>query len=212
MRPAMASEGTTRLVLVRHGEVEERYQRVFGGRIDMDLSAHGEEQARQTARFLERIPVDGLYVSPMRRAQQTVQPIAAVLNRQPLTLPELREVDFGIWTGLSWEEVGSRHGVSAYDWLSELQRGGIPEAESMTAYRARIAQALDTMLAGHPGKVIGAVCHGGVIRALLSHLLDLPLPKTAHFEINYASVTVIDQKPHRSEIQLLNYTPWRLLP
>jgi alpha-ribazole phosphatase/probable phosphoglycerate mutase len=47
---------------------------------------------------------------------------------------------------------------------------------------------------------------------LLSLLLELPLPKLAHFDIEYASVTVVEQRPHRSEVSLLNFTPWRDLP
>jgi broad specificity phosphatase PhoE len=43
----------------------------------------------------------------------------------------------------------------------------------------------------------------------LAHLLELPLPKLVHFEIDYASVTVVDHRPQRAEVQLLNYTPWR---
>jgi hypothetical protein len=47
---------------------------------------------------------------------------------------------------------------------------------------------------------------------LLALLLELPLPKTAGFEIDYASLTVVDCRPRGAEIQLLNFTPWRSLP
>jgi len=200
---------TTRLILLRHGEVEMRYQRVFGGRIDMGLSPHGQDQVRALAAHLKALPIEGLYVSPMKRAQQSVAPLAAANRRTPIILPELQEVDFGAWTGLRWEQVRERFGVTAFDWLRELDRGGIPEAESMTDFRRRVEAALGRVCAAHAGGTVAVMCHGGVIRMMLASLLDLPLPKMAAFEIDYASMTVVDHHPRKTEVQLLNYTPWR---
>lgn len=208
----MEANDSTRLILVRHGEVEARYQRVFGGRIDMDLSPLGLDQARQTAEFLRPARADALYVSPMRRAQQTVAPIAAALGREPVTIHNLREVDFGAWTGHTWEEVRTRFGASAFDWLHELERGTVPEGEPLAGYLGRVQAALDGILERHAGQSVCLVCHGGVIRAVLALLLEIPVSKAAHFEIDYASVTVIHQRPHRPEIELLNFTPWRRVP
>jgi broad specificity phosphatase PhoE len=61
----------------------------------------------------------------------------------------------------------------------------------------------------HPGQNVAIVCHGGVIRMLLALLLDLPLPKTAAFKIEYASLTEVAITHHQTELQLLNFTPWR---
>jgi len=92
-----------RLVLMRHGEVEARYQRIFGGRIDMELSPRGHEQARQLADHLRPTHFDAAYISPLRRARQTMAALVATHGDQPVVLEDLREVDFGAWTGLSWE-------------------------------------------------------------------------------------------------------------
>ena len=64
----------TRLFLLRHAEVEEKYHRIFGGRIDMNLSALGHEQAGKLAGYLAGTTFDAMYVSPMKRAQQTLAP------------------------------------------------------------------------------------------------------------------------------------------
>src|SRR5262245_15602060 len=63
------------LWLIRHAEVEQKYQRVFGGRIDMELSPRGQLQAAQLAEFLKVHSFDAVYASPMKRVQQTLQPI-----------------------------------------------------------------------------------------------------------------------------------------
>ena len=67
----------TQLVLIRHGEVEAAYQRVFGGRIDMNLSPNGHEQAAALAKWLARQPLHAVYASPMKRVQQTLAPFAS---------------------------------------------------------------------------------------------------------------------------------------
>ena len=65
----------TRLLLTRHAEVEARYQAVFGGRIDMDLSPRGHEQAATLARYLQSKSLTAIYASPMKRVQQTLAPL-----------------------------------------------------------------------------------------------------------------------------------------
>lgn len=208
----MTSPTPTRLFLLRHGEVEARYHRIFGGRIDMDLSPRGHEQAKALAEYLAGTHFNSIYVSPMKRAQQTVAPLAAQKGLAATTLAGLHEVDFGDWTGLSWQQVQERFGVSAFDWLAKLEAGEVSGAETGPQYRARIEPCLKQILRDCPGQAVAIVCHGGVIRMLLSLLLELPLPKLAHFDIEYASVTVVEQRSHRSEVSLLNFTPWRDLP
>src|SRR6185436_8585641 len=100
-------EHPTQLVLIRHGEVEAAYQRVFGGRIDMNLSPRGDEQAKALARWLERQPLNAVYASPMKRVQQTLAPFTASngWTSRVVVMDNLREVDFGDWTGHTWEGV-----------------------------------------------------------------------------------------------------------
>jgi broad specificity phosphatase PhoE len=202
----------TRLYLIRHGEVERAYHRVFGGRIDMELSPLGHEQVKALARFLRAAPPDVLYASPMRRVQQTLAPLAEQTGLTPILMDGLREVDFGAWTGLSWDEVQNRHGVSAFTWLNQLEEGTIERAETVRDFRKRVELSLDQILAEAPGKTIAVICHGGVIRMLLSILFDLPFRKMSMFEIEYASVSKIHYRPSKREIEFLNLTPWRDYP
>ena len=207
----MTSQGTT-LWLIRHAEVEERYQNVFGGRIDMDLSRRGRDQALALARYLQHKPLDALYASPMKRVSQTLAPLLLNGTPQPTLLPELREVDFGDWTGLHWTEVQSKYGVSALDWLDQLECAGIPNAECATALRSRVEPCLRRILDSHNGGQVALVCHGGVIRMCLSILFQWPLPKLSAFEIDYASLTQVLWRPQRSRLLLVNFTPWSHSP
>jgi broad specificity phosphatase PhoE len=206
--PSSAPAATT-LWLIRHAEVEERYQSVFGGRIDMDLSERGHAQSRSLANYLKGKPLQALYSSPMKRVRQTLAPLLLNGAPEPVIRAEFREVDFGDWTGLHWNEVQAKFGISALAWLDQLECAGIPNAETAKTFRARVEPGLKQLLQQHAGEHLGIACHGGVIRMLLSILLELPLPKTAAFEIDYASVTLVQWIPPMARLQLVNFSPWR---
>ncbi len=204
-----ATEKQTIIWLIRHAEVERKYQGVFGGRIDMALSPAGHQQARALAAFLHGKPLRALYASPMKRVRQTLAPMARDGLPQPVWLDSLREVDFGVWTGHAWEEIEPKFGVSAFSWLEQLACAAIPGAESAVDMRCRLEPCLRHVLAAHAGQQIGIACHGGVIRVLLSVLLHWPLTQMAAVEIDYASVTQVIWTPREARLQLLNFAPWR---
>lgn len=175
----------------------------------MNLSDTGHQQAAALADYLKHKPIDVIYASPMKRVQQTLAPYLSNGAPQPVMLDGLREVDFGDWTGHEWEKVQEKFGISAYAWLSLLETGGIPNGEPLAAYRGRVEPCVRRMVDSHSGQSVAAFCHGGVIRMILSILLDQPLGRMSAFNFDYASVSEIEWKAGRMEIQLLNYTTWR---
>ena len=207
--PSSTALSATRLLLIRHAEVEARYQGVFGGLIDMDLSPRGHEQAAALAKCLHRRPWSAIYASPMKRVQQTLAPLLVNGTPPPVILPDLREADFGDWTGLAWGEVQAKLGISAFSWLDQLECAGIPNAECAQTLQARVEPCLRQILAAHAGQQVAVFCHGGIIRVLLAILFRWPLSRLGAFEIDYASLTQVAVSPQKAELQLLNFTPWR---
>ena len=209
LNPCPAVLSATRLVLIRHAEVEARYQRVFGGRIDMGLSPRGHEQAAALAKYLRHKPLSAIYASPMKRVQQTLAPLLVNGALKPVVLQDLREADFGDWTGLAWDEVQAKFGISAFTWLEQLECDGIANAECAETLRERVEPCLRQILADHSGQWVAVFCHGGIIRSLLGILLRWPLSRMGAFEIEYTSLTQVLVLPQKAELQLLNFTPWR---
>jgi len=201
-----------RLYLIRHGEVEAQYHRVFGGRIDMELSPRGHEQVAALAAYCHALKIDTIYASPMKRVQQTLAPLAQLSGKVPVIIPGLREVDFGKWTGLSWDQVKKQFGVSPFEWLDQLEDGAITEAETVPDFRYRVETSLRQIFSEFTGESAAIVCHGGVIRMLLSLLLDLPFRQMGRFDVEYASLTRVRYGAPKTEVELLNFTPWRDLP
>ena len=204
----------TKLYLCRHAEVEESFHRVFGGRLDIGLSAKGATQARALASWLGRRSIQTVYCSPMKRVQLTLEPFRQFYTGPVTSISGLREVDFGDWTGHSWEEVEEKFGLSAFDWLELMEANRITGAELVEDFRARVSESLNQILSEAKGQEVAVFAHGGVIRMALAVMLDLPLRKFEHIDISYASVThlevgAIKAGRPRTEVQLLNFTPWR---
>ncbi len=107
------------LYLIRHAEPEVRG--VFLGQMDPPLSIAG----MQAASSLGEIEVAITYTSPLRRARETAQ---YVRSQRTAILQELREIDFGDWTGKTWQEIESGWNAlarrKAADWLGVAAPGG----------------------------------------------------------------------------------------
>src|ERR1017187_7748871 len=141
----------TRLWLIRHAEVESRYQHTFGGRIDMNLSARGRAQAKTLAGYLHHKTLGAVYASPMKRVQQTLAPTLKNGVPAQTIMPGLREVDFGDWTGYDWFQVQEKFGVHPYDWLHEIERGAVPNGETAVQFRNRVEPCLFEIIRQHTG-------------------------------------------------------------
>lgn len=201
----------TQLYFIRHGEVEEKYHKVFGGsRIDMALSPLGLKQADAVAAWLTDTKLDKIYASPMQRVRQTLAPTASQRGMEPEFMPGLREMDFGDWTGHRWDQVQSIFGVSAFDWLEIIEANSIPSGETIDSLKSRVQECLLRIVNAHPHQKVAVFCHGGIIRVMIALLLDMPLSRMAHFNIEYGSISVVELQPekkHAVEIELLNFQP-----
>lgn len=199
------------IYLIRHGQVEEGYHKVFGGsRINMGLSPRGVKQGEAVAEWLKDTPLDAMYASPMLRVQQTLAPMAAQRGMQPQILPGLREMDFGDWTGNTWDEIQSKFGMSAFDWLEIIESNRIPNGEDVASLKSRVQECMLKIIHAHPQGKVAVYCHGGIIRVILALLLEVPLAHLAHFNIEYGSISLVELLPERKhavEIELLNFQP-----
>jgi probable phosphoglycerate mutase len=182
----------TRLLLVRHGVTEYSVNRRFAGRSDLDLTAEGEQQARQAAgRVAQLGPVHAVVSSPLRRTRQTAQQIADRLQLPVLVEDGLVETDFGDWDGYTYDEVRRR-------WPDELQRWladpavAPPSGESFEAVTRRVRRARDRILAKHAGTTVVVVSHVTPIKVLVRLALDAPAAALHRMFLAPASVSVID--------------------
>jgi broad specificity phosphatase PhoE len=166
--PAMSVE----LVCVRHGRTAWNAVRRFQGRTDVPLDDEGRAQARSLARLLAGDRFDAAVASDLSRARETAEIILAG-GPPPLVLDErLREMAFGTWEGLTWDEIVVRYPEAA-DRDPARPRFFTPEGgESFEDVCARIAPALADVAArvGPDGRAL-VVAHAGVLHAIVRVLV-----------------------------------------
>lgn len=170
------------LVFVRHGlpvRIDDA-----GGPADPALSEEGRHQAGVLATWLAATRLDAVYTSPMRRARETAAPLAERLATDMIVDDGLEEFDAHLSFYIPIEEL-------AHDdprWQQLVAEWSSPAANGVRqAFRARVVDAVERIVADHHGQRVALVCHGGVVNAYLSHILEMD--RTLFFEPGYTSVS-----------------------
>lgn len=101
-----------KIYLIRHGETEANKTFQFQGHIDNPLNSKGLCQAAALGQHYENIVLDEIYSSSMQRARQTAAPLAEAHGLTVQPLDELKEVCFGEWEGLSYDEIKANGVIS----------------------------------------------------------------------------------------------------
>lgn len=199
--------GATRLVLVRHGEIEESARGRFVGWTDVPLSERGAVQARRCAEWLAPAGISVLYSSPSARAAGTARPVADVCGVELGLLDDLREIHFGALEGLTLDEAAALHPEVHSAWARDPAVARFPGGEDLGRLQARALRAFTLILARHPGATIGVVSHGGPIRALLVHALGADPRRMFRLDVALGSVSVVDWFGDEPLVRLVNHVP-----
>ena len=178
------------VLLIRHALVDACGVFLAGRTPHIRLNEAGLRQAEQLRTALRRVRLEAIYCSPMERAQQTAAIIAGKRIRVA-TVEALNEVDFGDWTGETFEALNGRP-----DWVmfnrSRLTYP-IPGGERMSDVQVRACSALTRICREHPGGTVAIVSHGDVLRALVAKIIGVPLDRLDAFEIDPASISALDR-------------------
>ena len=152
----------TRLILVRHGETDWNVRGIYQGQADPPLNARGETQAREAAERLQAMEVRpaAIYASPLRRAWQTAEIIAAALPPAPLRAePRLMEIHLGAWQERHVDEIARRWPEIFRQWEENPWRTRPPGGETLAEVQQRVDAAIDDILARHPRDTVIVVAH-----------------------------------------------------
>jgi broad specificity phosphatase PhoE len=186
---------TTRLLLVRHGQIAANVAKVWHGSTDSQLTETGQAQARQVAAYLARSrpAVRGIYASPLTRARHTADAIAAAIGLTPRIDPGLAEYGIGTFEGESYADLGGRHAFfeRAHGDLDWAPDGG----ESLRAVADRTLAAWRAIAASHPDGDVVVVTHGAALAAGLATLLHDDPRQWQRYHTRNASVTELTLVP-----------------
>ncbi len=199
----------TILYLVRHAETVWNQENRFQGQQDVPLSGEGRRQAARLARRLRArdggLSFDALWSSDLSRAYDTASAIGEALNLDVVARPEFREMHFGAWEGLTFPEVAERFPESAAAYRRDSVRTRPPGGESFLEMQTRVAGAFKALWRPDLRRVI-LVAHGGCLKALICHLLDLEPELRDRFVIENTGLTLVRYQPDRGRLLALNDT------
>jgi probable phosphomutase (TIGR03848 family) len=193
---------TTVVLMVRHGS-HDRLGRILCGRMaGVCLSEEGLQEAETVGRRLAAQQLAAVYSSPLERARQTAEPIAARQGLEVEVEPDLNEIDFGAWTGKPFDEL---HADPRWPvWNSARGTASPPGGESMAQCQARLVRLLDRLQAQHADQHVALVSHSDVIKAAIAHVLGLPLDHYDRFEISPASISTVVLGDWGAKVHTLN--------
>ncbi|WP_419191482.1 histidine phosphatase family protein [Engelhardtia mirabilis] len=189
---ATRDPATTRLHLVRHGLVEDRWLGRLYGDLDVSLSEFGRDQAREAARTLADVELAAVASSDLARAIFGAEAIAASRGLEVAALPGLREISRGDWAGQRIVDLRDQHPGALEAWNADPEHVRPPAGESISDLRARVLPALEALASASPGADVAIVAHGWVIRSTVGWTLGLPAEHVRRLHVPPASITTID--------------------
>ncbi len=182
---------TSRILLLRHGCTPQGREHVFRGLTDDPLGTLGVRQARAVAECLEQAPIARLVSSPLRRARQTIEPLAERLGC-PIEIAEgLNDMDFGDWEGRSLDELEESDPERLALWRRDPEMVEIPGGERLTQVAARVRETWRGLLEKSQNGDLLICSHRLILKILILDILHKPLKEFLSLPLDPASLSVV---------------------
>jgi broad specificity phosphatase PhoE len=145
-----------------------------------------------------------VYSSDLRRASETADAVARQFGLRVEVRSELREMHFGQWEGLSWNQIARRCPRLAFLWVERFPRQPIPGAEPLRQFQKRIAAGIGEIVAANRGQCALIITHAGVIRFTLGKVLGLPPRNLFRLAQDSCAMNVIDYLEDGAIVRCIN--------
>lgn len=179
----------TVLFLIRHGHTDWADRKLAGWLPDVHLSALGKKQAEELVQRLAPVKLDAIYSSPLDRTLETAAPLARARGLKVIKWPDIGEVRYGDWQGKPLSQLSKKKDWAIVQHTPSLMR--FPNGESMREMQSRAVAGVERVAAQHPKGTAALFSHGDVIKAVVAHLIGMPLDMFQRLMIAPASVTVL---------------------
>ena len=192
----MSTETATTIFLVRHGETPLTPFKKFAGSgpLNPELTEVGLAQAELVAKAVADLNPEVIIASPQNRTKQTAEAISRATGL-PINFDEAWiECGFGIWDGMSIDEVKAKYPADYLAWVSSTGFAP-PQGESYDAVALRIDEALEQIVAMYPGQRVAVVSHNGTVKTAAKLAIGAPADSIFHIDIAPCSITTISIWP-----------------
>jgi broad specificity phosphatase PhoE len=189
---------------VRHGRTELNRDNRVQGHSQTLLDEEGLSQAGKLRDRLAETTFTAAFSSDLARAQQTAK---TVLGNREITLtltPDLREFDYGLWTNLTLAELRDKYSDGMSQMMDSNHNFAPPGGESLIQMLERTGQFVARVKAQITDGSLLVAGHGGSLRGLIVHLLNLPADTYWSLQVDLASLSIVDIYPNRAVLVLFN--------
>ena len=191
--------------LLRHGE-HGLLGRMLAGRMPgVGMTERGRAEIAAQAERLAGEKIAAIYASPLQRTRETAEIVAERLGLPIGFRDDLIELDFGEWTGATFDAIRADPRWPA--WSTQRSLATIPGGESMRAVQHRVVAAIVELNERHPHETVVLVSHGDVIRSALVYALGMPLDFYNRIEVGQGSISTVRLDASGIRILALNDRP-----
>ena len=195
----------TRLYLIRHGEVVGAGTPRYNGHADVGLTERGVDQYHQLKERFAAARLAACYSSDLTRCATGARILGGHFGLEPVLDPSLRELNIGIWEGMTWAEIIARYPAEWAARLGDIVNYRVPEGENLLDLQARAMPTVRRIVERHRGEELLVVGHGGINRVILLDAIGAPLGALFNIEQTYACLNIIDYyEDGKAVVMLLN--------
>lgn len=177
------------IIFVRHGESIMNRNQVFCGWTDSKLTDKGILQAEIVCEKLKKEDLNLIISSDLDRCYKTAQIINKKHGIEIIQEFRLRELNFGKWEGLSYNEICKKYSEESKCWERDYINYKLSEGESLVEMYDRVNRAYKDILKRYEKGKILIVSHSGVIRAILSHEICQSIEGYWKFKVDNCGIT-----------------------
>jgi broad specificity phosphatase PhoE len=174
------------LFFIRHAETEQAGR--FCGHLDPPINEKGRRQIEQLLESLKDEIIHAAYSSDLARSICTAQAVGTAFGLSPVVLPDLREIGFGEWEGMSWQEIESRYPDYARRWSEKYPTLPAPGGEEFTSFQSRVLRRVEAIVAEAGPENAAVITHAGVMRVVLRSLCGFDEEQAWERTRNYCAV------------------------
>jgi broad specificity phosphatase PhoE len=186
-----------KICLLRHGETDWNLQGRCQGVTDLDLNETGVRQARGVGAFLSKEKIDAVYSSNLKRATQTAHAISKHHGLEVKVRSDLREMDHGIFEGLTFKEIRANYPEFIGPWREQPAHLPVPGGECIADVEKRTWKGIEEIERSHPSYAsVVVVSHQFPIVTVLCRITGTPLNDYRRFHVDPSGLTHISYHPH----------------
>ena len=179
----------TTFFLIRHASCNGLGRTLWGRTPGVCLNDKGQLQAQRLANRFSGITLRAIYTSPLERAVETAETIARTMNLEVIKSPAFEEIDFGDWTGKSFETLSSDECWRRFNTYRSATR--IPGGESFLEVQNRTVRELGALASQYGRASVAIVSHADVIKAAVGYFSATPIDLLDRIEISPCSISVV---------------------